>query len=467
MDEFDKDQGTAKDAEKMMDEVSAALAHGKSVLLYPQGGLAKQGYQSIIGKKSAFYAVQHAPKEVQLLTITIRGLRGSRSSSAWDGGDVNLFRFFCKGFFFFLCNFFVLTPKRMVNIQISDGGEQLKKAEKQGLDFFNVQLEKMYNAQGEEPIHYVSGMWFYNTVLHHHAPTTIKGALDTLRKKIDYSSVKYPKDTFHAIEEKIRAIKPDYKGEISLESNLILDLYFDSLDMAELKSSITTKFPGASNPPLLDLKAVGDVVLMAMGKSPYVEELKPCAWIHRKNNELVWSFLNEEMKKDANILSLVRSSFKKLNHQSICYDQLFGVQSARDFLIKAFLIADILRSFPGKNIAIMLPSLSATSLLIVACYLAEKVPVMLNWTQSEEAFAHCVKSQEVSVILTAGSFFKKIQTPWLQKYEMTFFEVLLKAVSLSQKLKALTKALLFLSPLGVMKGPCISPSDPAVILFTS
>jgi hypothetical protein len=61
---------------------------------------------------------------------------------------------------------------------------------------------------------------------------------------------------------------------------------------------------------------------------------------------------------------------------------------------------------------------------------------MLNWTQSEEAFAHCIKSQNVKVILTAKSFFQKVQTPWLQKYKMTFFEDVLKDVSLIQKLAA-------------------------------
>jgi len=107
----------------------------------------------------------------------------------------------------------------------------------------------------------------------------------------------------------------------------------------------------------------------------------------------------------------------------------------------------------------MLPSLSATSLLIVASYLAEKIPVMLNWTQSEEAFAHCIKSQDISVILTAGSFYKKIQTPWLQNYEMTFFEELLKKVTLVQKLQALAKSKFFKLP---------AKLDPtAVVLFTS
>ena len=70
--EFEKDQGTGDDAKVMMEKVSEALQQGKNMLLYPQGELARQGYQSIIGKKTAFYACQHAPKETKLITVNIR-----------------------------------------------------------------------------------------------------------------------------------------------------------------------------------------------------------------------------------------------------------------------------------------------------------------------------------------------------------------------------------------------------------
>lgn len=306
-----------------MQTISDALARGENVLLYPQGGLAKQGYQSIIGKKSAFYACQHAPTTTKLLVVNIRGLRGSRSSNAWNGKGPSFFLFLCKGFFFFLANLFVLTPKRQVSLKISEVSDTLRLAQKKGLDIFNIQLEKLYNAQGEEQIHYVSGLRFYNTVLHHHAPSKIEGAIDTLRKKVDYTTLKYPKDVWRYIEEKIRTIKPEYKGTLSLDTNLILDLYFDSLDMAELKSAVTVTFPGASNPPLLDLKAIGDVVVMAMGKSPYVEELKPCDWVFDEHKETLYAFFRKEIDTNATILSVLKKNFKRLKNQSVCYDQLF------------------------------------------------------------------------------------------------------------------------------------------------
>ena len=84
---------------------------------------------------------------------------------------------------------------------------------------------------------------------------------------------------------------------------------------------------------------------------------------------------------------------------------------------------------------------------------------MLNWTQSNEAFSNCIKTQNVEVILTAKSFFNKIQTPWLKKYNMSFFEDILKDISLTQKLTALCKAMIFRIPTNISKI--------AVVLFTS
>ena len=84
---------------------------------------------------------------------------------------------------------------------------------------------------------------------------------------------------------------------------------------------------------------------------------------------------------------------------------------------------------------------------------------MLNWTQSNEAFSHCIKSQNVQVILTAKSFYQKIQTPRLKKYNMTFFEDVLKDISLTQKLIAVIKATRFKIPSNISKI--------AVVLFTS
>jgi hypothetical protein len=83
----------------------------------------------------------------------------------------------------------------------------------------------------------------------------------------------------------------------------------------------------------------------------------------------------------------------------------------------------------------------------------------MNWTQSNEAFSHCIKTQNVEAILTSKSFFQKIQTPRLKEYDMIFFEDILKDISLIQKLKAVFKAKRFKIPTNISKI--------AVVLFTS
>lgn len=60
-----------------------------------------------------------------------------------------------------------------------------------------------------------------------------------------------------------------------------------------------------------------------MGKSPYVEALKPCDWVHQGNENIIYDFLKTEIGKETNILTVLKKNFKNLKHQSICYDQLF------------------------------------------------------------------------------------------------------------------------------------------------
>ena len=453
------DKSKELDTWAIVKKVVDALKDGNNILLYPQWALARQGFQSIVWKKTAYYITKEAPKDTKILTVSIRWLWWSRSSWAWTGKAPNLLLFALKGIWFTILNLFFFVPKRKVEIEITDSTQNLHKIEKKWLDVFNQELEKIYNAKWEEKLNYLTWLCWYNTTKHHKEPERIIWSIADLKKTAFSGNVDVPDDVLKKVTAIIKKIKPDYSWKITLDTNLILDCFFDSLDMAELKSSVQSLFTNSSNPPLLDLKTVGDVAMMALWKSASNEELKPCEWKVDKDSKIVYAHLKHLINEDSTILSVMKESLKNNRDNSFCYDSLFGVQSRKDFLIKAYLISDLLKQIPGERIAIMLPSLSATSLLIVWCYLANKVPVMLNWTQSEEAFHHCIKSQNVRAILTAKSFFQKIQTPWLKKYEMTFFEDMLKTISLRQKLTAVVKAKQFKIPKKISKI--------AVVLFTS
>jgi hypothetical protein len=70
-----------------------------------------------------------------------------------------------------------------------------------------------------------------------------------------------------------------------------MDLFFDSLDLAEIKSYIQANFPWASNPPINDLKTVADLYMMADWKSENQEKLKECNWWEEKKES--WLLLDK------------------------------------------------------------------------------------------------------------------------------------------------------------------------------
>ena len=447
------------DTSVIVGKITRELENNHNILLYPQWSLARQWFQSIVGKKITYYVMKKAPKDTKILTVNIHWLWWSRSSRARNWKAPNLALFILKGFLFVIFNLLFFVPKRRVEIEIKDSTKLLHNAEKKWIDIFNQELEKIYNIRWEEQINYLSGLFWYNTTKNRKSPNIIKWSIKDLKRVSFNNNTQIPQGVFDQIIKIINKIKPEYLWKINLDTNLILDCFFDSLDMAELKSTVHSIFTSSSNPPLLDLKTVWDVCMMAIGESTRTEDIPECKRKYSEEDKLIYTHLKSLLKEESTILSLMKSSLRTKKSNSFCYDSIFWVQTRKDFLVKAYLIADLLKKMPWEKIAIMLPSLSATSLLVVWCYLSKKIPVMLNWTLSEEAFYHCIKSQKVEVILTAKSFFQKIQTPWLKKYKMTFFEDILKNITLNQKISALIRAAKFKIPNDISKI--------AVVLFTS
>ena len=94
---------------------------------------------------------------------------------------------------------------------------------------------------------------------------------------------------------------------------------------------------------------------MSMGKSASNEELKPCERNFKNDKKLIYSHFKPIINSESTILSVMKDSFKDNLSESLCYDQIFGVQSKKDFLIKAYLISNLLKKIPGERIAINTP----------------------------------------------------------------------------------------------------------------
>ena len=435
------------------------LALGESVMLYPSGQLKTQWAEKIVGKKVAYEVLLHIPKDTRVVIARTTGLWWSSSSKAREWKTPSLFLFFLKWLWYIIANIFVFVPKRDVLIEIEDITKNVQKKLDNNckLDEFNERLENIYNVNGPEKLKYLRHYFYYDDVKKKEIPE-IEWSEDFMKSVKDYSKTKYSKEIFDAVLKQIKIMKPDLNiKNIAISTHVILDLFFDSLDTAELKTYVQSNFPSSANPPLLDLKLVGDYVMMGMWNSMKEEPLKLCDW---KYNGPIWFLRDniEEFTQKDSIPSLMKKVFKKDIWKNFCYDNVFGLQKRKDYLIKAYLLAAIIKKYPGDYIGIMLPALTGTSLLIFATYLAWKTPVMLNRTLWQEAFEHCIKYKKLPAIFTSRSFYQKIKAPYFEKNNLVFFEDILKKISLKQKLLAVFDSYRFYIP---------NQKKEAVVLFTS
>lgn len=138
--------------------------------------------------------------------------------------------------------------------------------------------------------------------------------------------------------------------------------------------------------------------------------------------------------KNTNILNLWKRAFSQDRETPFLWDNILGLQTRKEMILKAYVVSLKLRELPESQIGIMLPAVGSASLLILASYLAGKTPVMFNWTLGKEAFDHCVKISEVTKILTASSFYTRVKNEFLEVHEregrFIFAEDMLKDISL-------------------------------------
>ena len=188
------------------------------------------------------------------------------------------------------------------------------------------------------------------------------------------------------------------------------------------------------------------------------------------------------------IPQLWKQNFKNSKKEDFLWDNILWKQTKKDFIIKVYFIAERIKKIKWDYVWIMLPAVWGASLLIMATYLAGKIPVMFNWILPSDAFKHCVNFSKVEKIISVSSFFDRVKSPVLEElahpqplpnkegseeWKFIFLEDLLKDWKIIEKVWALVKS--FYMPLAkIPLYPALSPqgrkgveNNTAVILFTS
>ena len=175
--------------------------------------------------------------------------------------------------------------------------------------------------------------------------------------------------------------------------------------------------------------------------------------------------------KGEKTLHLMFSKLAKHNPFQKSFIDYDGNELSRfSLLLRSILLSRKIRKFDSKNkyIGVLLPNCTAAAATILGVMSADKIPVILNFTVTDEVFDLSVKKADLDTIITSKLFMSKIKIK--QKKEMIFIEDIAKTVTSTGKLFYFIVAALLPYKL-LMK--TISPKsyrDPlgaAVVLFSS
>jgi len=164
-----------------------------------------------------------------------------------------------------------------------------------------------------------------------------------------------------------------------------------------------------------------------------------------------------------NILENFIAEFSKNKNEYFAWDANSGTSTRKSFFLKSCVVSQLIKSrVKGNYVGIMLPALQSTSLLIIASYIAGKVPVMLNWTVGHKVLTSCADITQLEVIITAGAFYDKVkdQVPDDIAGRLLFLDKEVKNISLGMKLKGV-----LMSKIPALINTKLD--ETAVVLFTS
>lgn len=459
-----------KKSERALNQVIEGVKNKENFLIYPGGKVKRSNYEQIGGASGVHGIVQGAP-EVNVVLVKVTGLYGSIFSSALTDGVVpGLFSTVWEGFKIALKNLLFFSPRRDVTIEyvvapkdFPYSGSRLE---------FNKYLEHWYNRpDGIDPklakeklpgesLNLVSySIWSKQL-------PEIK-TVARQQKNIDVSRI--PEPTRNKVYKLIAELTERDVSTLRPDMHLSSDLGLDSLDAADILAFLQDNFDVDSVPPS-ELTTIERLLAIAAKEITFQAEdeevqTKTKKWFAPIKNASIARFMDG--KSIAENFLLIS---EKLPKRAIAADQRSGVLTYGTLRLRVLLLADFIRKLEGKYIGIMLPSSVAATACVLACQIAGKVPLMVNWTVGSRHLESVVALSGVQHILSSWAFLDRLENVDLDIVEdrLILLEDLKSKFSLSDKLKAAwrskqsTQSVMKTFGIGSLAG-----DNEAVLLFTS
>lgn len=465
--DFDRSSNSLKRkrVDQVFDKVVEGLNQGDSFLIYPAGKTKSHAREEISGS-GVHRILQEAP-DTNVILVKTTGLWGSSFSRALIGRSPPMFSTVFQGVKHVLKNLLFFTPRREVTIEFvpapADFPYQGSRVQ------LNRYLEKWYNrpdglseTNEEEPgetLNLISySMW------REELPTIAEAKVE---KGIDLTTI--PSDIKHRVLKKLSEMTQMSPDKIKPEMNLGSDLGLDSLDTADLLVFLDNYYE-ISGVPVMELTTVGKLMAIASKQIVYGEEME-----EERNDLSKWKrppkLIQEvSIPSGETIVEVFLKSCEKMGNSVACGDMRSGIMTYKRLKTAVLLLADYIRGLPGEYIGILLPSSVGASLTILACQLAGKVPMPINWTVGPRHLETVKELSGVQVVLSSWAFLDRLENVDFTGIEdqIVLFEDIKKQFSILKKVKALYRS--WKSPKDILKLFQIegkTGDSQAVLLFTS
>lgn len=456
-----------KKSEQVIEAVIADLKNGENFLIYPAGRVKYTSYEAIGGASAVNRILQEAP-EANVVLVRIKGLWGSRFSRAVIDKAPPFGATLVESLKIILKNLIFFTPRREITIQLEAAPADFPRNSSR--TELNKYLENWYNLpdgltkqRGELPgdsLVLVSYSMWGEKYLPLNDPNRSQD------KTISVETI--PVEIKNKVIQKLAELRECDPSTINPEMNLSTDLSLDSLDTAELVAFLHDQFD-IEGIETSELTTVAKVMAIASGQIVCHKEVE-----EESSDISKWNIPIEKHRVNVasgeTIIEAFLNQSAKAGNAMICADGRVGIQTYSKMKLRTVLLADYLRKLPGKYIGIMLPASVAVNLLVLACQLAGKVPLMVNWTVGSRHLDSVLQLSNVEVIVSSWAFIDRLSNVDLTPIEdkLLMIEDVVRGLSLKDKLKALfyskcsTKRIMKAFNADKMSG-----ENEAVLLFTS
>lgn len=436
-----------KRTEQSIEEVIEGLHRGENFVLWPSGRAQRDGVERL-GAARALTDILKSVPEVTIVMVKTRGVWGSSFSFAQTGKLPDLFKCLAKGAGYLLANGLLFMPRRDVEMSVRVvNRDELPELNRESV---NRWFEAWYNSEGPEQATYIP---------YHFLSTQREFAFPKLAEsestQIELENV--PTEVRDAVAEILRSQLPqsESKHEFKPEDRLE-DLGMDSLQRMELALAIEQRFKHSSG---LAPETVGHLYLMAQGQSLAKAVEAPKEWFAPPQNVTPLRILAETIPESF----VTRAALTPTDVAAA--DDFSGVITYSKLLTAALIMSRRFSKILGKNVGLMLPASVGSDTMLFGLYLADKLPILLNWTTGPANLQHACKLTELTHVVTSRTLRDRLN---LSLEGITFIDVedLRKDVGQVERIWTYLMVRAF-SGWIKRRLPRCSVDAPAVVLFTS